>query len=38
MDVTFINNMDPIAVWGAVLSTFLVIRELYKSRTSLKIG
>lgn len=34
----WLRNADPIALWGAVVSTVLAIREIAKSRTKIEIG
>jgi hypothetical protein len=34
----WLKNADPIALWGAVISTVLAIREIAKSRTKIEIG
>jgi hypothetical protein len=33
-----IGNLDPIALWGAVLSTALAIREILKAKIRLEVG
>jgi hypothetical protein len=36
--IEWLSKADPLAVWGAVLSTFLAAREIYKARTRIEIG
>jgi hypothetical protein len=33
----WLKNVDPIAVWGALLSTFLAIREYLKSKLKIEV-
>lgn len=34
----FIGSLDPVAVWGAALSTILAAREFHRTRLKLEIG
>lgn len=38
MDISSIKDVDPIALWGAILSTLLAARELLKARMKLEVG
>lgn len=38
MNFNSISGLDPVALWGAVLSTILAIREILKTRTKLDVG
>lgn len=37
-ELSLINNLDPLALWGAILSTGLAIREIQKARVKLEVG
>ncbi len=36
--IEFPEKIDPIAVWGAILSTFLAFREIWKTRTQIEVS
>lgn len=38
MELSLINTLDPLALWGAALSTALAIREILKARMKLEVG
>lgn len=38
MDISSIKDVDPIALWGAILSTLLATREFLKTRMKLEVG
>jgi len=38
MDISSIKDVDPIALWGAILSTLLAAREFLKTRMKLEVG
>lgn len=34
----WLQKIDPIALWGAVVSTILAVREILKARTKIEVG